>query len=155
METLQQNIINLNETIDGLNNSINSLEKQVDDQKKVAQQAAEDNDEKIKFNKAVEQIKELKTDKICSVAVDQQKVQRLLDALNDLQQHINSVNISAEEQQNKLNDLETKLANDKNKLNESKELKQSYQVQLRIQLKRKEEELAALRLLLDDNANNH
>ena len=150
MNTLQQNIISLNETIAGLNDSIKENELKVAEQKTVTQQANDDNVEKDNFNKAVETIKSIKTDKICSVAVDQQKLQHAIEALNDLQQHINSVNISAKEQQDKLTELENQLNTNNQKLKESKELKQSYQVQLRVELKRKEEELAALRLLLDD-----
>ena len=150
METLPQNIQELNNIIKELENEIQSIESQIETQQEIANQAMKDNSEKKNFNEAVDAIKNLNTNAICSVCIQRTRLQPVIDMLIELQNYINSVNISGPKELGKLEDLEESLETKKSKLSESKALKQSYQTQLRIQLKRKEEELEALKRLLDD-----
>ena len=147
---MSENIADINSNIHSLEFSIRDLESEILTQKGLVEQAITDNEEKDKFNKAAEAIKLFNPNRLCSVLIERETVKKVFNSIDELQQIMNSNNISAVELQKHLNVLESRLDIQVARLNHYKELKRTYQEQIRAQIQRLTDELAELNRLVDD-----
>ena len=150
-QALQQQLIDANGKIANLTGTVAERKNKVEQQTKVWENAKADENEKKNMIAAVYSIKQFNAERVSSVNITADDVNTLFVAIDSFMNKLNSVNVSAEEQEKILNQYKAELKQSEDELQEIKDLKTSYQIQLRVAMKKKEDELAAMRKLLEES----
>ena len=150
-QSIQQQIIDVNDKIKKSTEAVLGWEQKVESQTKVWENATVDNNEKKIAVDAFEAFKQFDPKHITSVAITNDDVQKVMGVMQTFIDKLNSVKVFADEQKQTLDTYQAELKKNRDELQEHKDLKLSYQIQLRVAMKKKEEELAAMRKLLEDD----
>lgn len=141
MQSLSENIVQANNAITEINNTIRQNENDINTQTQAWQSALNDNNTKKTINDAIASLLQVNINLICSVQLDAQTWQNIINTLLDFQQTMNANNISEPEQKKRLEQLQRQLEDNKVKRQNQVDLKTAYQLQLRVAIQAERQRL--------------
>ena len=154
MNTLSENIIKSKANIEALDANIRDTESSILTQHNVCEQAVKDNNAKTEFNNMVQGLIQWNPASLCSVMISNDELQQALAPIKALKEKINAQNVSAAEQNTKLETLNSKLRDFNSSRQQEVDLLTSYKLQLKVAIDKQKQELANLEALLNPPAEN-
>ena len=148
MQNLTESIVKSNNVIAQLEKKVEDLSKELSTQRTVCEQALVDNGAKSSFNDAISALEKFNPKDLISVSVSQQEVIDALAKLQELRTKINKTNISVDQQNAKLSKLVEQYNEEVKQLNNEKDLRTSFQLQLKVAIEKQKQEIASAEALL-------